>query len=170
MIPNKDWEWYGNAAHFICGQDCRFHMATKIGDYVISTVGQLWFPKDVRVIHAEVHDPKWLSENQHLRGDDFDHAYMERFGYEDIGCDRKFETMVFKFKEYCTTKGCSCGLPLIVPSELDFDSYNDAKSARDGHMRMCEKYAKKAKTTTAKPKAAKKKQGKSKKALVPSCS
>lgn len=35
----KDWKWYGYAGHFIGGKSCAYHLATRIGDYLISTVG-----------------------------------------------------------------------------------------------------------------------------------
>jgi len=31
--------YYGTAAHFIAGESCRFHIATEIGDVLVSTVG-----------------------------------------------------------------------------------------------------------------------------------
>lgn len=52
----SSWEWYGHPAHFICGDKCRFHLATKVGKYLVSTVGELWPERRVREIHAEVHD------------------------------------------------------------------------------------------------------------------
>lgn len=36
---------FGNAGHFICGNMCRFHLTTQIGDVLISTVGE-YFPRD----------------------------------------------------------------------------------------------------------------------------
>lgn len=41
-VARGDWEWFGYAGHFICGHDCRFRMCTKVGNYLISTVGDLW--------------------------------------------------------------------------------------------------------------------------------
>ena len=127
-------------AHFICSSDCRFFLSTKVGDYIISTVGELWQDRQVREIHAQVYDPKWLEENKSLKGDYFDHAYMKKFGYADIGCDRKFETMVFKAvkaKEKC------CPFRIDVSNEVDFNSYNEADKAYAGHYKLCEKWAKK---------------------------
>ena len=141
MIPQSKWVWFGNAAHFIGGRSCRFHMATQVGDYLVSTVGQLWFDEPVRKIHAQFHDPVWFRENATKRGDDWDHAYMERFGYENIGYKRKYETMVFKAGASCTAEGCGCGLPSVAGTELDFDGYNDAKAATEGHRAMCLKAA-----------------------------
>lgn len=105
---------------------------------MVSTVGELWQDRAVREIHAQVRDPEWLVMNVHLKGDDFDHAYMQKFGYQEIGYDRKYETMVFEITgEECQ---CGCGLPKIVPSELDSSSYNDAKAATEGHEKICRKW------------------------------
>lgn len=134
-------EWFGHAAHFICGRDCRFHLATLVnGKWLVSTVGELWPSRSTREIHASVRDPRWLAQNIAKKGDDFDHAYMQRFGYDEIGCDRKYETMVFKAGARCKSKTCGCGLPAIASSELDFLGYNDAKSATKGHMKLVKKW------------------------------
>ena len=133
--------WFGNAGHLIVGHWCRFHLCTEVNGYLVSTVGEYWPERSTREIHAEVHDPRWLAKNAHLKGDYFDAAYFARFGYETIGCDRTYETMVFKAGAPCTAKGCGCGLPTIDGSELDFKGYNDAASATAGHMAMVAKYA-----------------------------
>ena len=109
----------------------------------MSTVGQLWLDRLSREIHARVHDSEWLNKNKHLRGDDFDYAYMKKFGFETIGCDRIFETMVFEAGKPCAGKECDCGLPAVMGSDLDFKSYNDTGAATKGHMRLCKKWAKK---------------------------
>lgn len=142
-IPVAKWKWFGHAAHLIVGHDCRFHMTTVVGKYLVSTVGEYWPPRSVREIHAKYNDPAWLDANQHLKGDYFDAAYMQRFGFETIGCDRKYETMVFLAGNPCASKSCGCGLPSISGSELDFGGYNDARSASRGHYALCAKYAKK---------------------------
>ena len=46
MIPENKWQWYGFPLHFICGARCRFHMGTKIGKYVISSVGDYFVKPD----------------------------------------------------------------------------------------------------------------------------
>ena len=135
--------WFGNAAHFICGSHCRFHMATQVGRYLVSTVGELWPERSSREIHASIYDAAWLAANRQRRGDDFDHAYMQRFGYEEIGCDRKYETMVFRAGAPCTAKGCDCGLPTIDGDALDFGTYNDARAATEGHMKLVAKWTNK---------------------------
>jgi hypothetical protein len=133
-IDESQWEWYGNAMHFICGQSCRFHMGTKIGSFIISTVGEYLPDSQVRDILA-------MSRNKPLvgNGDAREADWMNKHGYEDIGLDRKYETMVFK----ASGKTCECGcfLPQIIPSELDFEGYNDPKSATAGHRAMCQQWA-----------------------------
>ncbi len=136
-----DWKWFGNAGHFICANHCRFHMTTQVGPWLVSTVGQYWPERGSREIHAKIYDPGWLATNIHLKGDTFDAAYFERFGYEEIGCDRKFETMVFEAGEPCTFAECACGLPKISGHELAFNSYNRADAATKGHLALCEKFS-----------------------------
>lgn len=39
MIPQSEWVWYGYAGHLCIGSRCAYHMSTRIGRYLISTVG-----------------------------------------------------------------------------------------------------------------------------------
>lgn len=138
-MNKADWVWMPHAAHFIMGPNCQFHLATYVNGYLISTVGELWCERAIREIHARVHDPRWLDQNIHLLGDNFDSAYFKRFGFEDIGYQRKYETMVFmaepNYEHRC------CQWKMASASEIDGDSYNDAADATEGHMALCEKYA-----------------------------
>lgn len=110
-VPPSEWQWYGLAAHFICAADCLFHMATGIGEYVVSTVG------DLR--HRE--------------------ANGNRSERKEIGLDRMYETCVFETGgSLCT---CGCGMPDISGSEIDGLAANDPATARLNHMAMCAKYA-----------------------------
>ena len=140
-MSERDWKWFGSAGHLIVSHWCRFHLCTQVGKYLVSTVGEYWPERRVREIHAEVHDPKWLAENMHLKGDYFDSAYMKRFGFEEIGCDRKYETMVFEAGTPCASKDCGCGLPSISGSELEANGYNSAADATQGHIKLCRKYS-----------------------------
>lgn len=141
-IPASEWRWFGHAGHFICARWCRFHLCTQVGDYLVSTIGELWTERSSREIHARVHDPAWLAANQHLLGDAFDAAYMERFGFQEVGHRRLYETMVFRAGRPCSSRQCGCGLPeLADPSELDFAGYLTAAAAARGHMALCEKWA-----------------------------
>lgn len=39
LKSGPDWKWYGFACHFFGGRNCGYHLATRIGKYLISTVG-----------------------------------------------------------------------------------------------------------------------------------
>lgn len=74
MIPQKDWKWFGQAGHFICGQWCRFHLCTKIGRSIVSTVG------------LYVH-PSKSGGSEHT---EFEYLKLHPNG-DTIGCDRFYE-------------------------------------------------------------------------------
>lgn len=131
-IQEKDWNWFGNAGHFICGRDCRFHLATQIGGFLVSTVGQYLPDSAVREIRAQSRGIKLEG-----RGDDRENDWLRKAGYEEIGLGRTFETIVFRAGRPCDSKDCACGLPEIEPTEMEFSGYNDAGAATAGHMRLC---------------------------------
>ena len=124
-IPPDQWEWFGNVAHLCVGQWCRFHMATKVGKYLVSTVGEYVHPRHSG--SSEKTEAEWLKKN---------------WPGEDVGYGRKYETMVFEAGAPCADAKCGCGLPSIGGSELDARGYNSAKDAREGHMKLCRKWAK----------------------------
>lgn len=43
MIPKSEWVYYGFPGHFVGGIDCAYHLSTRVGGYLISTVGA-YFP------------------------------------------------------------------------------------------------------------------------------
>lgn len=120
------WEWYGNPGHFICSRWCRFHLTTKVGPWLVSTVGEYVHPR--HGMGSEQKEAKWLKEN---------------WPGEEIGPRRTYETVVFRAGEPCNTEGCRCGVPQIDGAECSFAGYNDAKAATAGHMRLCREYASK---------------------------
>ena len=140
-VAKSSWIWLPHAAHLIVSRDCQFHLATVIGDHIVSTVGEWWPDRQIREIHAQVHKPEWLAENKHLKGDYFDAAYMKEFGFEDIGANRKYETMVFKSR-LTPKRGCKA-CPYVIESgnSLDYDAYNDPGEAYQGHLAMCDKWS-----------------------------
>lgn len=137
-MKKKNWKWFGAPGHFICSSDCRFHLCTQIGRYLISTVGEYFPDYQVREIYAESRGVKLEGIGDERRAD-----YMRKIGFETIGYNRLYETMVFLAGKPCSRKGCDCQLPELASSELDFAPYNDQKSATEGHMRLCQKYARK---------------------------
>jgi hypothetical protein len=121
IIPPSEWEWFGNAGHFLCGRWCRFHLATKIGPWLVSTVGEYVHPR--HSMGSEMKEAKWLKEN---------------WPGEDIGYQRKYETMVFLAGAPCA---CGCGLPQHDGHDHVSRGYNDAASATRGHHDLCQEYA-----------------------------
>lgn len=135
-IDRSVWQWFGNAGHFICAYECRFHLTTQVGAWLVSTVGQYLPDSQVREIAARTRGV--VLEG---RGDAREYDYLRKLGYDDIGHGRKFETMVFRAGEPCSELECACGLPKIDGQELDVEGYNDAGAATRGHYAMCEKWA-----------------------------
>lgn len=135
-IPVKDWKWFGTPGHFICGDDCRFHLCTQVGKVLVSTVGQYFPCSEVREIIT-----KTSGISLKGIGDEREADFLKKIGYVEIGAGRLYETMVFKAGNPCTHEKCNCGCPEINGSEMDFEGYNDASEATKGHYAMCEKWS-----------------------------
>lgn len=119
VIPQAEWEWFGYAGHFICAADCQFNLCTKVGDYLISTVGDLRF-------------------NHKRKGDQLGPR-------ETLGADENsfFETYVFKGPfTRCVDKECGCNMPKHDDyCEIDGERTPTAGAAQEAHMRYCLKYS-----------------------------
>jgi len=114
---NNKWEWFGHAGHFIACNSCRFHLCTKVGKYLVSTVGDYYIMN--------------YSNNREER------TPLSTFDGDDF-----FETMVFRAsKRRCTSKECGCGLPLTRGMDLERVRYSTAKEAKRGHLKLCEEYS-----------------------------
>jgi hypothetical protein len=112
-MKKENWIWMPHAAHFICGQCCQYHLATYVGRWVVSTVGD-YFPN----------------------GPDGDR--------KTVGCDRFYETMVFRASRMPAGDPNCSGCKWVQESgtHVDFEGYNDAGEATRGHLAMCEKWSK----------------------------
>jgi hypothetical protein len=111
-------------------------MNTYVNGYIVSTVGEYIPDAPVREVIAQ--SRKVVLEGQ---GDDRLADYMNKLGFEDIGYDRKYETMVFKAKKTEDDSCCPYRMDYDAESdELDFDCYNESKDAFKGHYKLCEKY------------------------------
>lgn len=137
IILESDWRWFGCAGHLIVSANCRFHLCTQVGDYLVSTVGE-YFPDDsVRESLAQSRGVVLKGRGDERRAD-----YMKKIGFEEIGYKRLYETMVFRVTgEVCHRPECACGLPEVNYSELDMDGYQTAGAATLGHMALCRKYS-----------------------------
>jgi len=137
-MTKDQWIWMPHPAHFIGSSHCGFRLATYVGGYIVSTVGELFWSEGSNRITAKFRDPAWLKANGHRLGDDFQSAYFTRFGYDDVGLDRKYETMVFRAVEGTTCDSC----PWVIDGEeQDFAAYKTGSEAFAGHMALCEKWA-----------------------------
>jgi hypothetical protein len=109
-MAKENWIWRPHAGHFIAADRCRFRLATVVGDgkYIVSTVGEMV---------------------SYLGGSD---------GFEPIGFDRLYESMVFPTSE---VEDMCCQYDADVSrGELDMQGYNSPYVARIGHMALCEKW------------------------------
>lgn len=58
MTPKYEWVWYGYAGHLCVGTRCAYHLCTRVGGFLISTVGH-YLPKGddkMAAIGASCHD------------------------------------------------------------------------------------------------------------------
>lgn len=131
----------GHAGHLCVGDECQFHMATYVGGYVVSTVGEWWPSRASREIHAKIYDPAWFTEHNGKKGDAFDCEYRKRFGFMEIGCDSHYETMVFKAKRNAKD-GC-CPWIMLSGHDEDAQRSDSPAEAMATHMMMCAKWSKK---------------------------
>lgn len=127
------WVWMPHNGHLIVGRWCRFHLNTKVGKFIVSTVGEYVPGESVRRIVAE--GKGIVIEG---RGEIGEREWLRKCGYMEIGCDRTYETMVFPAKR--SDQKC-CPFTAKVFREIDFTGYNTAEAAYAGHMKMCLKWA-----------------------------
>ncbi len=110
-MSKEDWRWLPHAGHFIGATECRFRMATVVGNgrWLVSTVGEYYprFPTD-------------------------------RKDQTEIGWGRLYETMVFPCHE--DAQAACCGYSASDFSERAMMGYNDAQAARLGHFAMCQEW------------------------------
>lgn len=113
MIPESEWVWQGHPAHLCVADRCQFRLNTKVGKYIISTVGE-WYPLGTEM-QSGVTKPQPIG----------------------AGDDALFETYVF-----LAGKEMECGcVDIASASELVGRRYATAREAHAGHMECCRKYA-----------------------------
>jgi hypothetical protein len=102
----------GCPGHFICARDCRWRRHTQVGNYRVSSVGDLYYRSE---------------ENK-----------RQTVG---AGDDSFFETMVFKLtdKPIDGNEGCGCR-EVAEWCEIDGERYATAGDAQAGHERYVTKY------------------------------
>lgn len=116
-MKKEHWVWMPHAAHWILGSRCRFHLATYVGKYIVSTVGEC--PKS---------------------GED----WRETQNFERVGTGKEcYETMVF-LAERAPNNTC-CPWRQASGTDVDGKRYLTAEDAREGHMTFCKKWGKRSK-------------------------
>ena len=68
MTSPTDWEWFGLSGHFIYAYRCRFHLCTKVGPWLVSTVGQ--YVPSYKPDSPDMTDEEWLEANWLSEGSD----------------------------------------------------------------------------------------------------
>lgn len=127
-----------HAAHLIVSQDCKFHLATKVGKYIISTVGEYFPDSNVREIFANSRGIKLEGMGDARRAD-----YMKKIGFEEIHYGGfLYETYVFRSKKSEGCKAC----PFVIDggrSTVEEICSKTPEQAFKDHYRMCLKWSKK---------------------------
>ncbi len=162
-MNKSDWLWMPHPAHLCVAAYCRFHLATFIPapkgihspaealrmveddsaieedvmsllhhGVIVSTVGE-WVPdSEVREILARTHGIVLKG-----KGDAREADWLNRIGFQEIGCNRKYETMVFRAMPREDGECCPW---TIQGYEIDMSGYNDPVAATQGHYAACGKW------------------------------
>lgn len=133
---SKDWVWMGHPAHFICAQDCRFFMSTKVGKFIVSTVGEYLPDENIREIYAQTRNKPLVGRGDARRVD-----YMKKIGFESLHLDDwKYETMVFDAVPRVEKNNC-CPWKIDVQKNHAEKWYKTAEEAHRGHYKLCNEFA-----------------------------
>jgi hypothetical protein len=136
-LPRSEWVWMPHPAHLIVGRDCRFHLATYVGGFIVSTVGEYEPEAGVREIYAQSRGITLVGKGYERRAD-----FAEKVGWVEIGHGRTYETMVFRAEPRPADEGGDCcPWQISTGNELEMAGSTDAGAAYRGHLAMCEKYA-----------------------------
>jgi hypothetical protein len=130
------WVWLPHPSHFICAAHCRFHLATCVGDFIVSTVGEYVPPEGTREVLAACRGI--VLEG---KGDARERDWLRKVGFEDIGHMRKYETMVFHAVPAPADAKCGCRFHVGDWLELYGVGANDPEEAYRNHMTLCEEWA-----------------------------
>lgn len=137
--PKEKWVWMAHPAHFICARDCRFFLATKVGNYIVSTVGEYLPDAPIREIYSKTRNIPIEGMGDARLAD-----YMKKIGFEDLHFGGfKYETMVFTAKPMPKGECPACPWRIEVTQCHDEKWYKNSKDAYKGHMALCDKFARK---------------------------
>jgi len=132
-VKKQNWVWMPHPGHFVASRDCRFHLNTYVGGYVVSTVGEYEPCMASREISAKSKGIQLEGIGDARRDDAF-----KKLGWEQIGFARTYETMVFKAKK--SLDKC-CPFEVASLQSSDYRPYTNSEDATAGHMELCKKWA-----------------------------
>lgn len=110
-VDKADWVWMGHGAHFVGRSKCGFRLATYVGSYIVSTVGE-YAPGET-----------WIELNARVAGEE----------------PMAYETFVWEAVEAPDNRTC-CPYR-IEGDPIDRMYYATASEAAAGHMAFCEKWS-----------------------------
>ena len=117
-MDKTKWIWMPHPGHLIVARDCKFSLNTYVGKYIVSTVGEYLPDYQVREIFAESRGITLVGKGEARLAD-----YMKKIGYETIGSDRKYETMVFHAKK-SDDKCCPFRMNIFIYIWMFSDNFN----------------------------------------------
>jgi hypothetical protein len=138
-MTKAEWIWMPHPAHFICRHECRFSLATYVGGFIVSTIGERVPSESVQSIIASARGIK-LSK----RGEAREHEYLTKIGFESFGIINKkaiYETMVFRAKP---SQNVCCPFEISDGQELVSLRHETPDEATRQHYALCEKWSTKA--------------------------
>lgn len=111
IVRAGDWVWLPHGAHFIGVENCLFRMATIVGDFIISTVGQYFYKEEMKEIGCD----RFYETMVFVAGESNGECFCCP---KSIDLDNKYG-----------------------PEGLETIGYNNSEFAFDGHMEICGKYS-----------------------------
>ena len=134
-MKKEHWTWMPHPGHFIDACQCRFHLNTHVGRFVVSTVGEYLPPETTWDIFAKSKGVVLSGIGDARRAD-----YLSRVGYAEVGMNALYETMVFGAIRR-TFRCCPYG---AAGATKDLARYITPEDAANGHMKLCKKWSRKA--------------------------
>src|SRR5262252_4516621 len=121
-MKREDWVHMPHGAHFIGMSSCRFRLATFVGNYIVSTVGE--YVPDLVVLEIFA---KTRGIDLHGKGVERAADFLAQHGPVEIGFGRLYETMVFPARKATPEEAiCGCDYRISDYAEVDMEGYNDA--------------------------------------------
>lgn len=117
-MDKSKWIWMPHPAHYILRWRCQFRLATYVGGYIVSTVGEQ-VPGDTKV----------KDTSTAIFSVDFESFTKD---------DEFYESMVF---ETIKTDNDCCPYKMKAGSELEIKYYKTSSEAVAGHNELCEKWS-----------------------------